>query len=93
MSGKEIQKSDGATKSSGQQLIKKLTTEKALKAHKRQAAADGQGRSGSGSAAIDEIVNVNLSGRGIINIESLELPVLRLVIDDARSTRGDGFVA
>lgn len=63
---------------SGQPLIKKLTTKKAIKAYKWQAAMDGQGKSATAAhSGEDEIVNIKLSGRGIQTIESLELPSLR----------------
>ena len=50
-------------------LIRKLTTEKAVKAHRQQTKEK--------AATADEITNIKLSGRGIKTIESLELPSLR----------------
>lgn len=47
----------------GQSMIRKLTTEKAVKSQKATSA--------------DEITEIKLSGRGIKSIESLDLPSLR----------------
>ncbi|CAM9626759.1 unnamed protein product, partial [Ectocarpus fasciculatus] len=52
-----------------QSLIRKLTTEKAVKAHRQQAQQT--------SATEEDITNVKLTSRGIKTIESLELPSLR----------------
>ena len=50
-------------------LIRKLTTEKAVKAHRQQTKEK--------AATADEITNIKLSGRGIKTIESFDLPSLR----------------
>lgn len=52
-----------------QSLIRKLTTEKAVKAHRQDTQQT--------SITEDDITNVNLTSRGIKTIESLELPSLR----------------
>jgi len=52
-----------------QSFIRKLTTEKAVKAH-RQLASDKD-------ASEDDITNIKLAARGIKSIESLDLPSLR----------------
>ncbi len=52
-----------------QSFIRKLTTEKAVKAH-RQHSSDKD-------AAEDDITNITLAARGIKSIESLDLPSLR----------------
>lgn len=52
-----------------QQLIRKLTTDKAVKTHRQQTKEK--------AATADEISNIKLSGRGIKTIESLDLPSLR----------------
>ena len=46
-----------------QSMIRKLTTDKAIKAQK--------------AVAADEVTEIRLSGRGIKTIESLDLPSLR----------------
>eukprot|EP00903_Cladosiphon_okamuranus_P013873 g12905.t1 len=51
-------------------LIRKLTTEKAVKAHRQQTSARD-------SSSEDDITNIKLSSRGIKTIESLDLPSLR----------------
>eukprot|EP00752_Nemacystus_decipiens_P014166 g12597.t1 len=56
----------GATQS----LIRKLTTEKAVKAHRQQSL-------GKEDASEDDISNIKLASRGIKTIESLDLPSLR----------------
>ena len=50
-------------------LIRKLTTEKAVKTHRQQTKEK--------AATADEITNIKLSGRGIKTIESFDLPSLR----------------
>lgn len=50
-------------------LIRKLTTEKAVKAHRQQTKEK--------AATADEITNIKLSSRGIKTIESFDLPSLR----------------
>lgn len=60
-----------------QPLIRKLTTEKAIKAHRQQQTGGKGGRSTEISIAGDDITNIKLSGRGIKSIESLDLPSLR----------------
>ncbi|CAM9415853.1 unnamed protein product [Ectocarpus sp. 6 AP-2014] len=52
-----------------QSLIRKLTTEKAVKAHRQETQQT--------SITEDDITNVKLTSRGIKTIESLELPSLR----------------
>lgn len=52
-----------------QSLIRKLTTEKAVKAHRQQTSDK--------DASEDDITNIKLSSRGIKTIESLDLPSLR----------------
>lgn len=52
-----------------QSLIRKLTTEKAIKAYRQQAKET--------AATEDHITSIKLSGRGIKTIESLDLPNLR----------------
>lgn len=54
-----------------QPLIRKLTTEKAVKAHRQQTKEK--------DASEDDITNIKLSSRGIKAIESLDLPSLRFV--------------
>ncbi|CAM9237324.1 unnamed protein product, partial [Ectocarpus sp. 4 AP-2014] len=62
------QKKDGGG-GAAQSLIRKLTTEKAVKAHRQQTQQT--------SATEHDITNVKLTSRGIKTIESLELPSLR----------------
>lgn len=52
-----------------QSLIRKLTTEKAVKAHRQQTSDK--------DASEDDIANIRLAARGIKAIESLDLPSLR----------------
>lgn len=69
-------KPDKKGESSSEPLIKKLTTEKVIREHNRQAVVDGCKISSEASTPVD-IVNIKLSGRGIKSIESLDLPSLR----------------
>ena len=65
MTQREAQHQGGTTQS----LIRKLTTEKAVKAHRQQTSEK--------DASEDDITNMKLSERGIKTIESLDLPSLR----------------
>lgn len=67
MTQQQTQHQGGATQS----LIRKLTTEKAVKAHRQQSSDKDN------AASEDEITNIKLSSRGIKTIESLDLPSLR----------------
>lgn len=53
-----------------QSLIRKLTTEKAVKAHRQQTDGDG-------GTLVEDITSIKLASRGIKTIESLDLPSLR----------------
>lgn len=69
-------KPDKKGESGSEPIIKKLTTEKVVREHNRQAVVDGRKISSEASNPVD-IVNIKLSGRGIKSIESLDLPSLR----------------
>ena len=58
-----------------QSLIRKLTTEKAVKAHRQQSSEKDS------AASEEDITNIKLSSRGIKTIESLDLPSLRYWVD------------
>lgn len=60
---------EGKSPSAKQALIRKLTTEKAVKSYCQQKKEE--------AAAEDDISDIKLSGRGIKTIESLDLPCLR----------------
>lgn len=62
----------GAAAAAAQSLIRKLTTEKAVKAHRQQTKEKVPSEA-------DDITNIKLSSRGIKTIESLDLPALRFV--------------
>lgn len=59
-----------------QSRIRKLTTDKAVKAYRQ----GGQTTTAAGGIAGEDICNIKLSDRGIRSIESLELPFLRCSI-------------
>lgn len=70
MTGTNQRENHGAA--AAQSLIRKLTTEKAVKAHRQQ--------TNEKAASEEDVTNIKLSSRGIKTIESLDLPSLRFVL-------------